>query len=271
MFFFDRDQLLAVAAGNRGVFLSAEPFPHVVLDRLLPDSLLEEVISEYPQAQDRSWSGARRPGGPQPNKLYISDDWTVGQLARHLLNQFNSSVFVDFLEILTGIEGLIPDPHYFGGGLHQTEPGGYLTVHADFNRHPRLQLDRRLNALLYLNRDWKEEWGGYLELWDTTMSHAVVKIAPAFNRLVVFATTDFSFHGHPNPLQTPLGVHRRSLALYYYSNGRPDDEISNRGRTEGTDWRARPGDTMRVNLRKAAKEFVPPIAITAAKKITRRS
>jgi len=188
-----------------------------------------------------------------------------------LLNQFNSSVFVDFLESLTGIEGLIPDPHYFGGGLHQIEPGGYLTVHADFNRHPRLQLDRRLNALLYLNQEWKEEWGGYLELWDATMSHAVVKVAPAFNRLVVFETTDFSFHGHPDPLQPPPGFHRRSLALYYYSNGRPADEIAHRGRTDDTDWRVRPGDPTRVNLRKVARDFVPPIAITAVRKMARRS
>jgi Rps23 Pro-64 3,4-dihydroxylase Tpa1-like proline 4-hydroxylase len=272
IFFFDREQLQKVATEHHENFENAEPFPHVVIDGLLPDSLLEEVVAEFPQPQSRDWDGWHGQRGPQINKLHIHDDWMVGPLTRHLLNQCNSSVFVDFLEVLTGIEGLIPDPHYFGGGIHQIESGGSLAVHADFNHHPRLRLDRRLNALLYLNQDWKEEWGGYLELWDATMSQAEVRVAPAFNRLVVFATTDLSFHGHPDPMLTPPGVSRRSLALYYYSNARPESEISRRGRTFETDWRSRPGEeTASVKMRRMAKQLVPPVAITAAKKIAKRS
>lgn len=271
MFFFDREQLQKLAAGHYKAFRSAEPFPYVVIDGLFPDPLLEEVVAEFPPPQGRDdWFTYRR---PTENKLAIFHDWTVGPLTRHLLNQCNSSVFVDFLETLTGIEGLIPDPHYSGGGLHQIERGGYLKIHADFNRLDRLQLDRRLNALLYLNRDWKEEWGGYLELWDARMSHAVAKVAPAFNRLVVFATTDISFHGHPDPLQTPPGVARRSLALYYYSNGRPAHEVS---APHDTDFRPRPGEALRapktrLNMHKAVKQLVPPIIVTAAKKAAKRS
>ena len=141
--------------------------------------------------------------------------------ARWLLYQLNSSVFVNFLEELTGVGGLIPDPHFEGGGLHQIERGGFLKIHADFNRHPKLNLDRRLNLLLYLNEDWKDDYGGHLELWDREVARCVKRIAPVFNRCVVFTTTDFSFHGHPEPLACPPAVTRKSLALYYYSNGRP--------------------------------------------------
>ena len=56
---------------------------------------------------------------------------------------------------LTGVGGLVPDPHLHGGGQHQIRPGGKLAIHADFNRHPKLNLDRRLNLLLYLNRGWR--------------------------------------------------------------------------------------------------------------------
>ena len=144
-----------------------------------------------------------------------------------MLAEFNSSAFVDFLQMLTGIEeALIPDPHYRGGGLHQIERGGYLEVHADFNQHPTFGLDRRVNVLVYLNHDWQSDWGGQLELWDRSMSRAVQRIEPQFNRTVIFSITDTAFHGHPDELRCPPSRTRQSLAFYYYSNGRPLEERS---------------------------------------------
>lgn len=84
-----------------------------------------------------------------------------------------------------------------GGGLHELRNGGYLNVHADFNRHPKLKLDRRLNVLIYLNKDWISEYGGELQLWDKEMKNCEKKIIPIFNRMVIFSTTDFSYHGNP--------------------------------------------------------------------------
>ena len=122
---------------------------------------------------------------------------------------------------MTGIQSLIPDPSFQGGGLHQIVPGGKLGIHADFNKHSRFGLDRRLNLLLYLNKNWREEYGGHLELWDRDMTHCEAKVAPIFNRVMVFGTTDFTYHGHPDPLRCPEGMTRKSLALYYFSDGRP--------------------------------------------------
>jgi Rps23 Pro-64 3,4-dihydroxylase Tpa1-like proline 4-hydroxylase len=131
-----------------------------------------------------------------------------------------------WLEALTGIEGLIPAPYFGGGGLHQIEPGGFLKIHADFNVHPKLKLDRRLNMLVYLNKDWRDEYGGHLELWDRDLSACRKKILPSFNRTVIFSTTDTSFHGHPHPLTAPVGMSRKSVSLYYYTAGRPEAERS---------------------------------------------
>jgi hypothetical protein len=159
-----------------------------------------------------------------------------GKFTRDLLREFNSPGCLQFLETLTGIGNLMSDPYFEGGGLHQIEPGGFLKVHADFNWHPRLRLDRRLNLIVYLNKDWREEYNGHLELWDRSMSRAVRKVLPVFNRAVVFSTTSWAYHGHPEKLACPSGQTRKSLALYYYTNGRPEHE---KEASHGVLWKER--------------------------------
>ena len=132
----------------------------------------------------------------------------------------NSFEMLLWLEALTGIEGLIPDPYFGGGGLHQIEPGGFLKIHADFNVHPKLKLDRRLNMLVYLNKDWRDEYGGHLELWDRDMTAAARRSCRCSTARSIFSTTDTSFHGHPHPLTVPDGdVAQVGLALLLH--GRP--------------------------------------------------
>ena len=149
----------------------------------------------------------------------------------------NSQIFLEFLQELTGIkEALIPDPYFEGGGFHEIKRDGFLKIHVDFHKHRKMNLDRRLNLLIYLNEDWDEEWGGHFELWEKDMSKSIVKIAPHFNRVALFSTTGNSWHGHPDPLLCPPERSRRSLALYYYTNGRPDSELdkNQRGRITTT-------------------------------------
>ena len=103
---------------------------------------------------------------------------------------------------------LKPDPALVvGGGVHNTEQGGKPSIHADFNLHPQTGKHRRLNALLYLNKDWREEYGA-LELWDREMQRCVRTAAPIFNRLVVFRITDDDVHGNPDPWNGPPGYSR---------------------------------------------------------------
>jgi hypothetical protein len=142
--------------------------------------------------------------------------------------------------------------------MHQTLRGGFLKIHIDYNRHESWNLDRRLNVLLYLNSGWDEKWGGALELWDADVKNCVQKIAPISNRLVIFGTTEYSWHGHPEPLACPAGVTRKSLALYYYSNGRPQEEIA---MMHSTVFRERPGEHIGSSMRERVREFVPPIVV----------
>jgi len=205
-------------------YANASPFPHIVIDGLFPEEELQTVLDDFPSPQQMTW---RIFDSPTEKKLGFHHELsTVSDRIERFLFLMNSHQVLSFLETLTGIEGLIPDPYYGGGGLHQIEPGGFLNVHADFNWHPKLRLDRRLNMLIYLNRNWPEEYGGHLELWDGSMKRCEKAILPVFNRTVVFSTTDRSFHGHPKPLRSPAGVTRKSVSLYYYTNGRPEGERS---------------------------------------------
>jgi Rps23 Pro-64 3,4-dihydroxylase Tpa1-like proline 4-hydroxylase len=256
-FQFDREHLSMQTEALKQAWDSASPFPHIVVDNMLPPELLDSIIAEFPEPEDMDW---QRLSGSTEIKLTIADTTQMGAATRHLLNELNGQVFVEFLENVTGIKGLIPDPHLWGGGLHQIRRGGYLKIHADFNRHRRLKLDRRLNALIYLNKDWSESYKGQLELWDRTMTSCDQRILPLFNRLVVFATTDFTYHGHPDPLECPANRARRSLALYYYSNGRPANEITS---DHTTLFRKRPGESYKIGRtwKDVVRRWTPP-AIT---------
>lgn len=252
---FDRATLMDRAAAFRDDWEGSSPFPHIVADGLIDPDVLHLVAGEFPEPEQIRWQQFDR---PTELKLANADMSLMGPTTRRLLNELNSQVFISFLEAVTGIDGLIPDPHLEGGGLHQIRRGGFLKVHADFNRHDKLKLDRRLNVLIYLNDDWAESYGGELELWDREMTACAKRIAPQFNRMVVFATTDFSYHGHPEPLTCPPERARRSLALYYYTNGRPSDEVT---APHTTLFRKRPTDTFenRMPLREALRRWVPPV------------
>jgi hypothetical protein len=262
-YYFSPESLLAVADQHRQAFLTAQPFPHVVIDDFLPEWALDKVIDEFPDPGDIPWKEFKQ---TTSKKLATEGDAFFGDFTRHLLTQFNSATFLQFLERLTAIEGLVPDPYFFGGGLHQIEPGGFLKVHADFNWHEQLKLDRRLNVLVYLNKDWQESYGGALELWDKNMTNAVTSVLPIFSRFVVFATTDYSYHGHPEPLTCPPDRTRRSLALYYYTNGRPDSE---RSAAHSTLYQQRPGEQI-DRTRRTMERVTPPILIDAAKRVKQR-
>lgn len=217
------ESLEQLGRDNAERYLHARPFPHIYFDHFLPEETAEAVLSEFPQPREIHWSEF---DNPNEKKLAFDAVEFLPQPIRDVLFFLNSRPIIKFLEALTGISGVIPDPYYLGGGLHQIKPGGKLAVHADFNRHKQLSLDRRINLLIYLNKDWKEEYGGHFELWNRDMTVAEEKILPLFNRCAIFSTTSYSYHGHPNPLTCPPDRTRKSLATYYYSNGRPQEEVT---------------------------------------------
>lgn len=237
----DFERLSELAARAAPAYAVAEPFPHAVIDGFIEPALARRLAAEFPARGDTAawldYNGNNAQGKPvQVNKYHISDDHRLGPLTQRLLYELKGPRFLQVLSTLTGIPELIPDAHNHGGGIHMSCRGAMLKIHADFNRHPTWQLDRRLNLLLYLNEDWKTAYGGDLELWDAQMRECVQKVAPVAGRCVVFSTSSTSYHGHPDPIDCPEHLARKSVALYYYTNRDSAAHVA----THSTLWQPRP-------------------------------
>ena len=236
-FCFDPTRLFERATLERDGFLNAHPFPHVVIDDFLPRDVADRLLTDYPPPENfNSESTTVEPR--RKGKLRSTNDADFAPYMRCVLQQFNSPLFIRFLEQLSGIETLIPDPD-IGGALRHFGRGGRLGIHADFNFHGGLQMHRRLNLILYLNKEWKPSYRGYLELWDARATRCQKKIAPVFNRALIFTATDECYHGFPMPLRCPKRITRKSIQFYYYTAQPPLGEIA---APHGTEFRWRPQD-----------------------------
>lgn len=237
-------------------FAKAEPYPYIVIDDFLEPEIAQRCLQEFPPLDSEQWIHYTH---VNEKKFAKTDRKAFTPMLGETIDVLNSPRFLRLVEKLTGVDKLIADPSLMGGGLHQSTTGGYLNIHADFTGHPHHSTwQRRVNLLVYLNPDWQESWGGYLELWDRKMTRCVEKIAPVFNRAVIFKTDPDSFHGHPTPMTCPPSVTRKSLALYYFT------EETDPFLVRSTEYRARPGDGSR-----AALIFADKMALRAYDKVKR--
>lgn len=222
---FDLENLESRLDGMPESYTGATPFPYAVFDQFLRPEIARQLAAEFPGPDDAVvWDRFGAEG--YEVKRGSSDESRFPDCLREALHDLNSGPFVSWLEKLTGIEHLLPDPHLLGGGLHLSGPGDHLGIHADFNWHEGLQTHRRLNLLIYLTEEvWQESWGGALELWSTDADHLERTVEPVFNRAALFSTRSDTFHGHPQPWAAPAGIWRQSMALYYYTSNRPQAEL----------------------------------------------
>jgi len=244
-------------------YQDAQPFPHIVIDDFLPAGILETCLREFPK--DVGSEGIAYDRAQERAKFQFMPD-TLEPNLRSIFYAFNSLPFIRVLENITGIKGLVPDPYFFGAGFHEIRQGGHLSIHADFNHHKPMNLERRINVLIYLNKDWKDEYGGQLELWDTKMTRCFQSILPTFNRCVIFNTTGESNHGNPHPINHPDGISRKSIALYYYT---ATWNAANRDYT--TQFRPRPGSGDKPDWQVKARELLVDLAPPLLYRALRRS
>jgi Rps23 Pro-64 3,4-dihydroxylase Tpa1-like proline 4-hydroxylase len=250
-------------------YVDNSPFPHIVLKDFIKNDLIDDVLTEFP---DLSTIDSKIEFENQREIKLASKGFSdISQAAAKLITFLNSDIFLNYLTSLTGIkETLISDPYLAGGGYHEIKRGGVLKVHADFNKHPNINLDRRLNLLLYLNKDWEDDWGGCLELYDEdNLNLPIVSVKPDFNTCVIFSTTSFTYHGHPDKLSCPENRSRKSLALYYFSSGRPQSEVAGNHSTLFVNTK---GEKIRTigSLRSFIIDITPPILLRKAKNIRRK-
>ncbi len=243
----------AIGAGYADRYQAAEPYNHICIDNFLPEAVIDHVIADLGDLPDAATSFSRAQENLKSS--YIPE--RLPDFTKNLFYAFNSRPFLLFLEEMTGIKGLIPDPYFTGAGIHRTLNGGHLDIHADFNVHKQMRVERRLNVLIYLNRDWQEDWGGCFEVWDKDMTRQEAKFAPTYNRMVCFSTGSDTFHGNPEPVNHPEGEPRQSIALYYYTATWDDTR-----KEHTTLFKPRPGSADqadRVIARRAlVQDMLPP-------------
>jgi Rps23 Pro-64 3,4-dihydroxylase Tpa1-like proline 4-hydroxylase len=235
-------------------YQSGSPYHHIAIDDFLPMEVAWKVREEALLV------GEKGPENSSPQE-HLKASYNPDELpdyTRLVFTALNSQSFIRFLEEMTGIEGLIPDPYFKGGGIHRTNNGGYLGIHADFNHHKQMNLERRLNVLIYLNPDWKPEYGGAFEIWTDDMKKRVASYPPIMNRMCCFSTSSTSMHGNPEPVNHPEGKPRISIALYYYTATWTDSHVAH-----STLFRPRAGTgdkkTGRQDRRRIMRKYTPPV------------
>lgn len=224
----------AIVDEKANKYQGAHPFPYGQFENFLEDWAARKAMGSFPAVKDSGWIhyvhfNEKKHG---LNKMDL-----IPPFIQEVIKELNSDEFLRILSKLTGIEGLKADPSLEGGGLHQTQRGGFLNIHADFTVHPhKRNWRRRVNVLVYLNEDWKPEYKGDLELWTRDMKECAVKVSPVFNRCVIFNTDEDSYHGLPDPIQCPEDLTRKSIALYYFT------EEESAPKKRATNYKARPDD-----------------------------
>jgi hypothetical protein len=256
-----------IAAELGPVYRAAKPFPHIVLDGVLDESVLDGVLAEWPARDAVPW--IRHDDDLERGKHTNGDIGRFGPNAQRVLTEISRPFFLEFLSELTGIAALIPDPYFAAAGLFETTEGGYLDIHADFSINARTGLDRRCNVLIYLNHGWTDANGGQLEFWRARPMRCERSIVPVFNRMVIFDTKPSAYHGHPNPVVAAPAGSRRTISAYYYTRGRPfREQIYG---AQGVRVPGGPPVSRRAQLRAVGKAFTPPIVVAAAKHLMHRS
>jgi hypothetical protein len=216
-------------------YQSVLPFPHAILDDLFDECLIDKINDEIDR---KAFKIDKRSiiGEEVKVRSDFEDNESLPPEAKKVFDVLNGGKFLNTLTRLTGIDGLISDPYYDGGGINIIENQGTLAVHVDGTNQQRMKVCRRINAILFINDRWDLSWNGYHEQWafidkdkgpfDEGQSWKCVrKILPKKNRLLIFTTNDHSWHGHAGVLEIPEGVQRRSLITYYYTASRPSGDI----------------------------------------------
>jgi hypothetical protein len=216
-----------VRTAKMGVEYFEDPYKHLVIDNFLDSEMANLCLDFFPDLSDEGWEHANDADIEIKYRTTWQSEFDIPEVIVDAVRILNSSYFLRAMGERFDIAKVMPDPYFTGGGLNATKPGGLLDVHVDGNYHDASGLNRRLNALIYLNPNWELDWGGELGIYNEVGNVCIKKISPIFNRLVIFDTHDKSFHGLPAPLKFPDGEVRRSILLYYYTKApRLDSQIT---------------------------------------------
>ena len=203
-----------------------EPYKHLVIDNFFEKDLVDKCLSNFPELNENQWEFSNDKDIEIKYRSKWTSEFDIPEGLVDAIRIMNGADFLRSISEVFQIQKLVPDSYFTGGGLNITKRGGLLDIHVDGNYHDATGLNRRLNALFFLNPGWKKEWGGEFGLYDENGNKCVKKIEPISNRIIIFDTHDKSYHGLPNPINFPEEVSRKSILLYYYTKeSRPSEQI----------------------------------------------
>ena len=215
---FERQNL----AEHSETFITNDPYPHIVIDNFLSEESANKALSSF--ELNENWINCSLVNNYK--KYQLTKKNFMNETCNQIFDELASKEWIDKVKKITKINDIFLDTSLDGGGLHQIFNNGSLNIHSDFNSHTINKTWRRvLNILIYLNKDWKEEYNGNLELWDEKVQNNIKSIPPIFNRCVIFKTDKKSFHGHPEKLKLPSNMSRKSIAAYYFVDEKKDLEL----------------------------------------------
>jgi Rps23 Pro-64 3,4-dihydroxylase Tpa1-like proline 4-hydroxylase len=195
-------------------FKNEAPIPLIVLDNFLPIKTAKDLETELDSIPKQEWKQFTRRGSymEEYNKLFNVP------VASNFVNQMHSSEVITLLEKLTGIDGIIPDPHLIGAGYSKSYRNDSLKIHTDFNWNESIKAHRALSLIVYLNSKWEDHYGGNLQFKDNCNEHVIQSISPLFNRAVIWKHDKLGFHGYPDPLNCPEDTYRKTIRLFFYTS-----------------------------------------------------
>lgn len=236
----------AFIASLKEQYHNAKPFKHLKIDGFLNEEFANQLYVGFPKKEELT----RHYKGLNEKKSEGANFELFNPVFSELRTLLNSPEFLGILKEITGVDGLFSTNDAFGSGVHQGENGSFLDVHIDFNIHHERKIHRRVNFLLYLNKDWEDEYGGALELWNDDVTKMEKAYLPLFNRCVIFEASDISYHGY-SKIDVPAGVSRKSFYSYYYT---PISEFT--GKYHDTVFKARPEEGFRKKVKTDVKELM---------------
>lgn len=234
---------------------SKEQIGYFFIDDVLPSEIALQCFEVFPE-----------PSAMRVLKSLREYKHVSAQMDKHdallesVIYAFQDRKIVELIGDICGIESLYADESLYAGGLSLMAKDNFLHPHLDNSHDAERERWRVLNLLYYVTPDWKLENGGHLELWPDGPKQEPVLIESKFNRLVVMATHDTSWH---SVNQVTIEGNRCCISNYFFS----DSPIKPTDKFHVTKFRGRPEDTftniildldanLRMLLRKIFKKGV---------------
>jgi Rps23 Pro-64 3,4-dihydroxylase Tpa1-like proline 4-hydroxylase len=260
----DKIQLSSDIGVLRSTYRDAKPFPHVVIDNLFPERILDSLLAEMSQMRSEQWSNIEQDARERTARMRSAAE--MGAAGQALLSIVHSAAFLYFLSEVVGIEQLLPDPYLQGAGYALMRRGDYFNVHADRNVAYDTGLTRRLAMIIFLNKSWSPQYHGRLELWSPDGKRCEASVEPLFNKTIIFEVAYPNFHGVPTPLACPSNRVRQSFITYYHTAGLKEQRDL---KPHTSIFAPRFYGTNRVTLRSVVRDLTPPLLARVIRRLSK--